>query len=311
MDLLIKRVIGINMYRKIKSQVSRWITFHLTYKAQISKRFEIVGKSMNWESPKTLDEKIQYLKFYSDTTMWTRLSDKFLVRDYICKKGLSNLLVPILGKWDRASDIDWDKLPDQFIMKVNHMSGDALICNNKQVLDTKKWTSYFESLLNMRYGLDNIEPHYSSIRPCIIAEKLLDASKQYIRSSSLVDFKVWCIHGIAQYIWVCYDRIPDSVQVMMYDRTWTPLPEMCVNTKHYRIADQIIDPPNSLSKMINAAENLAKGIPQVRVDFYEVDGSLYFGELTFTSCGGFNTQYSQKFQEELGSRIDLTKVLHK
>ena len=302
-----KHIIGL-LYHLFYKEPKNWWKLRKNRnhpKEVVDEIFTYMVRTMRWDNPQTLDEKIQWLKFNSDTTMWTLLSDKYRVREYVKQKGLGDLLVPLIGKWDRVRDIDWDSLPDKFIMKTNHGSADAKICTDKSQIDLSTWKYHFILALHRTYGLNNIELHYSKITPCIIAEELLDSSKQPIPSTSLIDYKVWCVNGEPKFIWACYDRKEDSVQVMMYDLLWNPVPLKCKDTPHYQIAKTLLPPPATLQYMINSAKVLAEGFPVVRVDFYEVDGKLYFGEMTFTAAGGYNTFYSEEFQREIGEQINL------
>ena len=149
------------------------------------------------------------------------------------------------------------------------------------------------------------EPHYNSIKPCIIAEELLDNTKQPIASSSLIDYKIWAFDGKPAYIWVCFNRTHHSVDVGVYDLDWNFHPEFSISTPHYRLTDIAVPRPKSLDQMLRAASILSKGFPELRVDLYEVDNKPYFGELTFTSAGGFNDFYSQDFLNILGDMTIL------
>ncbi len=303
----LKHIIGL-VYHFTFKKYREWWRLRMNRKNPkkvISDVFLKMGRTMDWENPTTLDEKIQWLKFNSDTDVWARLSDKYKVREYVQECGLGELLIPLIGKWNRVYDIDWESLPNSFIMKTNHGSGDSMICTNKKEIDISDWKYHFILASNKTYGLNNCEMHYSKIKPCIIAEELLDVNKQSISTSSLIDYKVWCVNSELKYIWTCFDRVSDSVQVMMYDTQWNAVPQKCVETSHYRMSTKIAPPPHSLHQMIAAAHILAKGFPIVRVDFYEVDKKLYFGEMTFTSAGGFNDFYSDEFQKEIGEQINL------
>ncbi len=303
-----KHIVGLVYHRLYKEPMQWWkLRKQRNHPREyISDVFTAMGRTMHWDNPQTLDEKIQWLKFYSDTSLWTELSDKYMVREYVKQKGLSDLLVPLIGKWDNVHEIDWGALPNQFIMKTNHGSADAQICIDKSKIDLSEWKYHFILASHKEYGINNCEFHYGKIKPCIIAEKLLDASKQPISSKSLIDYKVWCVNGEPQYIWACYDRTNARVQVMMYDTQWNAVPQKCFCTPHYRIAPELLPPPYSLRQMMESARALAEGFPVVRVDFYEVDKKLYFGEMTFTAAGGFNDFYSQEFQNEMGEMIDLS-----
>lgn len=263
------------------------------------------GRYIDWKDPKDINEKINWLKFHSDTSEWTRLADKYLVREHIAKMGLDDMLVKLYGKWDKPEDIDWKSLPDKFIMKTNNGSGEVFICNDKTAIDTKDWTQRLKKMLSSHFGNSTGEPHYNRIRPCIIAEELLDAKKQPIESSSLIDYKIWSFDGKPAYIWACYNRTHSSVDVGVYDLDWNFHPEYSISTPHYRLTKNPIPRPKSLEKMLQAASVLSKGFPQLRVDLYEVDGKPYFGELTFTSAGGFNDFYTPEFLRILG---DLTII---
>ena len=303
-----KHIIGL-LYHCLYKTPKTWWKYRrnrLHPQEVITDIFASMGRVMHWDSPETLDEKIQWLKFNTDTSQWALLSDKYRVREYVKQCGLEALLVPLIGKWDNVIDIEWEKLPNQFIMKTNHGSADAMICTDKTKIDISEWKYHFILALHRTYGLQNMEFHYGKIKPCIIAEELLDASKQTVHSSSLIDYKVWCVNGEPQYTWACYDRTADNVQVMMYDINWKAVPQKCTDTPHYRIATQKLPCPKTYGQMINAARVLAKGFPVVRVDFYEVGDKLYFGEMTFTAAGGFHTFHSQEFQLEIGKKIDLS-----
>lgn len=260
---------------------------------------------INWKNPKTIDEKIQWMKFYGDTAQWSRLADKYAVRDYVCEKGLEHILVPLLCKWDKAEEIDWNVLPEQFVMKTNHGSGDALICTDKSHLDTNYWTRYFARQLKMKFGTTMGEPHYDKIPPCVIAEQYLDNTKQQITSCSPIDYKIWCFDGRPAYIWACHNRTKHSCEVGLYDLDWNFLPQYSVSLEHYQLTSQPIPVPKHLKEMLEYASILTQGFPVVRMDMYEIDGHVYFGEMTFTPASGANTFYTHEFRNILG---DLCKI---
>lgn len=263
------------------------------------------GRWIDWKAPRDINEKIQWLKFHGDTSSWTRLADKFAVREYITEKGYGDMLIPLLGRWDKAEDIDWTVLPDQFVMKTNHGSGDALICHDKAKLDIDYWTQVFSKLLKEKFGRRLGEGHYDRMSPCIIAEQLMDCSKQSIASSSLVDYKIWTFNGNPEYIWVCFNRSKDSCEVATFDLEWNFHPEYSHSEPHYVLSTKEIPRPESLDRMIKAASDLSIGHPVVRIDFYEVDGNPYFGEMTFTPAAGFNDFYTQEFLNILGDKCIL------
>lgn len=262
-------------------------------------------KVPNISAPKNLNEKIQFLSLRTDTREWTRLTDKYGAREYIHECGLDDILVPLLGKWDRAADIDFDKLPESFVIKATHGSGDCMIVKDKGKCDIEGMRSQIDATLHETYGLSEGNMHYSRIRPAVVAEKLLEndpASARY--SESLIDYKIWCFNGKAHYIWVCTDRTKSSANVMTYDTDWNAHPEYSVFNSHYR-RGAVIPKPVGLDRMLEVAEILARPFPVVRVDLYNLDGQVYFGEMTFTSLGGLMDFYTPQFLDHAGSLIEL------
>ena len=245
------------------------------------------------------------MKFNGDTSQWPRLADKYAVRDYIKEKGLEDMLVPLIGKWDKAEDIPWESLPKQFVMKTNHGSGDALICTDKSKLDTAYYTKYFGRLLKEKFGVTMYEPHYDKIKPCIIAEELLDATKQDYPSSSPIDYKLWCFDGEPAYFFVCFNRANGNCDVSTYDTDWNLCPQYIKGVDHYHACNTPLPRPICLEQMLAIAPKLTKGFPCVRLDMYEIDHKVYFGEMTFTPASGENYFYPQEFLDVLGERCKL------
>ena len=295
--------------KKLKSCFKEFI-FHVLGccwpRMQVSLRYRLThGKWIDWKNPRDIDEKIQWLKFYGDTSQWPRLADKYAVREYVKEKGLEDILVPLIGKWDKAEDIPWESLPNQFVMKTNHGSGDALVCTDKSKLDTAYHTKNFDRLLKEKFGVTMYEPHYDKIKPCIIAEELLDASKQDYPSSSPIDYKLWCFDGKPAYFFVCFNRANGSCDVSTYDTDWNLYPQYIKGVDHYHACDTPLPRPHCLEQMLAIAPKLTKGFPCVRLDLYEIDHKLYFGEMTFTPASGANYFYPQEFLNVLG---DLCKL---
>lgn len=280
---------------------------HLLKPIQVA-RLKFYYKFHRWpdfEHPTDLNEKINWLKFYGDTSRWSDLSDKYKVREYITGKGLDNILVKLYGKWDKAEDIDWESLPEQFVMKANNGCGDVLICKDKSTLDKQAIVKQYSKLLSTRYGDTSGEPHYAAIKPCIIAEELLDISKQPIKTSSLIDYKIWCLNGKPELFYCIWNRTKASIETRMYDLDWNYHPEWAVYSNHYIEGKVDLPRPKNFDQMLIIAEQLSKGFPIVRIDLYEVDGNVYFGELTFTSLGGFMNYITQEQLLFMGEKVKL------
>lgn len=265
-------------------------------------------KPLNWLQPKDLNEKINWLKFNSDTSLWTLCADKYRVREYVKQKGVEFTLVKLYGKWDKVKDIDWNSLPSSFVLKTNNGSGDILICRDKSAINVEEVINTYSRLLSVSFSETNGEPHYADMQPCVIAEELLDCKLQPIDTESLIDYKIWCFNGKPHHIWACYNRCESSVEVATYDLNWKRHDECSVFTSHYKRAKCDLPKPKSLELMLEIASKLSEGIPQVRIDLYEVDDKPYFGEMTFTSAGGFMNFYTPTFLRKMGDLVDLSLV---
>ncbi len=254
----------------------------------------------NFKCPKNINEKINWMKFYGDTSLWPLLADKYAVREYVAERVGSDVLIPLLGKWDSVEDIDWAALPKQFVMKCNNGSGDVLICRDKAQFDIKRAKSHFAKRLNEKLSVLSGEPHYALIKPCIIAEELLDATSQPCESSSLIDYKIWVFDGTPMYTWCTWNREKYSANVAVYDMDWQYHPEWSVWTSHYKKPKELVPKPKCFAKMMNIAKELGKGLPVARVDLYCVNDEVYFGEITMTSQGGYMDFYTQEFLDKMG-----------
>ena len=259
-------------------------------------------------NPQDLNEKILWLKLFSDTTKWTELADKYKVRNYVESLGLEKYLVKLYGHWINVKDINFDVLPNSLIFKVNNGDGKGTnyIVKDLRTENKEELCILFEKWLNRKnIGALSAEPQYKNMIPCIIAEELLPIPSGY---SSLVDYKIWCINGEAKYIWTCCDRDEDGggADVMTYDLEWNPHPEFSVFTSEYR-KGRLLPKPDNLDEMLELAEKLSNGFPQLRVDLYNIEGKIYFGELTFTSQGGMMDFYTPEFLYKIGKDVKKKK----
>lgn len=272
-------------------------------------RYRYVFKTpLNLKNPQTLNEKILWAKLYSDTTRWTELADKRMVRDYVEKIGLGDTLVKLYATWYKKEDVNFDVLPETFIIKANN--GDGKGTNKiirKSELTPEKKAEYIEMigewLSRKNIGALHAEPHYKNMTPCVIAEEVLPLEKG---ATSLIDYKMWCFNGKCYYTFVCNERNANgnSAHVMTYDMDWNAHPEFSVFNSDYLRGD-IIPKPKNFDKMVEIAEELSKGFPELRVDLYNIDGKIYFGELTFTSQGGFMDYFTPEFNKMLGEKFSI------
>lgn len=285
-----------------------WLGAHHPIALARIRYFARFRKCLNLKNPKTLNEKILFLSLKTDTSLWTRCADKYEVRGYVEEKGLKDILVPIIGVWNKVSDIDFGKLPNEFVLKTTHGSGDALIVKDKSKVDWPQAIRTFEKELSTRYGALESGSHYMRIVPRLVVEELIqnDVETQKV-SFSLIDYKMWCFNGKCHYILACANRDEHSVEVMTYDREWNAHPEYSIFGNEHRHGE-ILPKPKNLERMIRVAEKLSEDFTCVRVDLYNVGGKIYFGELTFTSYGGLMDYYTDEFQLQAGRRIDLSGV---
>lgn len=255
----------------------------------------------DFEHPKDINEKINWLKFYGDTSLWPLLADKYAVRGWLTNHGFGDLLVRLYGKWDRVEDIEWEKLPERFVLKCNNGSGDIIICNDKSRLDISATVRHFKKVLNEPYGRLTAEPHYLKIKPCIIAEELLDASTQPCQSKRLVDYKLYCFYGHVRCVSCCSNRESAHVaQASTYDTDWNYHPEWDIHTNHLQRPFQLVPKPECLNQLLAVAGCLTKNLPFVRLDMYIVNNRIYFGEFTFTPSGGYLDNFTFDYLERLG-----------
>lgn len=291
------------MSLKIKLQrtvgrISPIFITHLLY-------FKAFHKVLNLKKPHNLNEKIQWLKFYGDTSLWPILADKYKVREYVENKGYKDILVKLYGAWKDVESIDLSMLPNQFVLKLNNGCGDIFICNNKSEIDKEAIAKHFSKFQTKFFGFETGVLHYRDIEPCIIAEELLDCSKQSIKTTSLVDYKFWCINGVPLYCLVVANRNNNKADLDLYDMKWERHQEYLVQTEEFNLIEQEFPKPINLSRMIEISKVLSQGHPQMRVDLYEVGGSIYFGELTMTSACGLMTYFSEGFLNILGEKMIL------
>lgn len=261
-------------------------------------------RRLNLNNPQTLNEKILYMSLRTDTTSWTRLADKYNVRSYVEERGLSDILVPLLGYWESAEQIDFDKLPDQFVLKSTHGCGDIIVVKDKSKINQDEVRKRMSAAVSEIYGELEGGKHYMRIKPAIIAEGLLvndELSAKF--SSSLIDYKFWCFNGKAHYVRVYCNR-GELTDVMTYDMNWVSHPEYSVLTKKFKPAE-VMSKPKNFDLMVKIAEQLGKPFPVVRVDLYNINGNIYFGELTFTSHGGMMNNLTEDFQRMCGDLIDI------
>ncbi len=263
-----------NEQRRIKGEIS----FKKVRDEELIKKyyFDTFGRYPDLENPQTFNEKMQWLKLNYRKPIMSQCADKYKVRDYLIKKGYSEILNEIIGVYDEVDEIDLEKLPDMFVLKATHGSGWILIVKDKTTIDWIAWKLVMKSWLKQNFYYYGREWAYKDIKPRIVCEKFLEDSK-----GELLDYKFHCFNGEPKFIQVDKDRFI-SHKRNLYDLNWELLDMKLI----YDNSEKNIDKPKQLIEMIKMSRELSKDFPYLRVDFYEVDGKIYFGELTFYSESG-------------------------
>ena len=259
-----------------------------------------LGKKLNLENPQTYNEKLQWLKINYRNPLCTKLVDKYEVREYVKNKIGEDHLIPLIGVWDDISEIDLAKLPNKFVLKCTHDSGSIVICNNKDVFSLDRDCKLLKKRLKTNYFIYSREWPYKNVKPRIIAEELMVDESGY----ELKDYKFFCFNGIPKYLYVASDRSLGTTKFDFFDMGFNHLPIENVHPN----SNRIIRCPASFEKMKRIAASLSEGFPQVRVDLYDINGQLYFGEMTFFHHGGFAPFIPEKWDYEFGANIILPKL---
>jgi len=260
----------------------------------------VFGKRLDLNNPRTFNEKLQWLKLYDRNSRYTTLVDKYAVREYIKEKLGEEYLIPLVGgPWIDARDIDFSRLPNQFVLKCTHDSGSVVICKDKENFDCAAAVKKLNKALKHNFYYGGREWPYKNVSPRIIAEKyMVDESEEELK-----DFKLMCFNSKVKASLVCSDRFSDSdgLKITFYDSEWKRLPFK----RHYPSSEVDIDKPKSYEEMYDIAEKLSENLRFVRIDFYEINKKVYFGEFTFYPSSGFEEFDPPEWDERLGRWLKL------
>lgn len=259
-----------------------------------------MGYPLNLENPRTFSEKIQWLKLYDRKPLYTQLVDKYAVRQYIAEKIGEEHLIPLVGgPWKSVEEIDFDALPEQFVLKCNHDSGGLVVCRDKSSLDRETVKQKLDQHLKANYYMSSREWPYKDVKPCIIAEKyMVDES-----GVELKDYKWYCFNGTPRFLLITTDRAEADVptKYTYFDMDYHVLP--FYNSGPH--ADKPIPKPETFDQMKRLAEILSAEMAHLRVDLYDINGKVYFGELTFYDSSGMAKFDPPEWDETIGSWLKL------
>ena len=258
------------------------------------------GKKLDLENPVTFNEKLQWLKLYNRNPMYSTMVDKYEAKKYVANIIGDEYIIPTLGVYDSVEDIDFDSLPNQFVLKCTHDSGGIVICQDKTQLNRKEAIKKLRKGLKSNFYWTNREWPYKNVTPRIIAEKYMTDGDGELR-----DYKFFCFDGVPRVMFIASDRFnkEEETKFDFFDMEFNHLP---FRNGHPN-ATKPIQRPAGFDEMRMLASKLSKGIPQVRVDFYDINGQIYFGEMTFFHWSGFVKFNPEEWDYKMGEMIELPR----
>ena len=287
----------------IRTYISGFIARALPDKLYLSIKYRVhMGYWMDWRNPKTYNEKLQWLKVFYRRRDFSIMVDKAAAKDYVANKIGRDYIIPTIAIYNSVDEIDFDKLPEKFVLKCTHDSGGLVVCSDKKILNKSAAMKKMASALKKSYVVQNREYPYAFVPKRIIAEQFMEEPEY----GELRDFKFYCFDGVPQYLLVASGRQKKQKRFDYFDMKWNHWPvydEGCPNN------DVMPEKPKNFEKMIEIAKVLSEGIPHVRVDLYNIDGKIYFGELTFFDGSGINIYVPREYDSIFGKYLKLPKPL--
>lgn len=304
-----------NLLYKIYGRALRILSPCLSDKLYLKLLFRHrMGYPLDLDNPKTFNEKLQWLKLYNRNPLYTIMVDKVKAKEYVASKMGQQYIIPTLGIWKNADDIDFDSLPSRFVIKCNHNSGKGMyICKDKSKMDVEKVRNGLRKGLRENYYLHGREWPYRDVPRRIIAEQYLEEENSQLKTNenitvgNLRDYKFYCFNGSPRLCQVISDRATDE-KIDFYDMEWhrlVGLVGLVGLTENAHNSKQDITCPKSFAEMKKCAGILSKGIPFSRIDFYDIDGRAYWGEITFFPASGIGKFYPEEWNEIIGNWITL------
>lgn len=282
---------------RIILKLSRLNIIRISDKKYLSLMGELrLGKKINIDNPQTFNEKLQWLKLYDRNPDYTKMVDKYEVKKYVTNIIGEDYIIPTLGVYNDFDKIDFDELPNQFVIKCTHDSGGNVICRDKSKLDLKISREKIKKCLKKNYYNIGREWSYKNVKPRIIIEKYLDSKEE------IIDYKFFCFNGEAKILLICSNR-SKNLKETWFDVKWNKLELKEGNCE----TDNELKKPKNLNLMINLANKLSKDISFVRIDFYENNDKVYFGEITFFPKSGYEEFIPEKYDRIFGDMLKLPR----
>ncbi len=260
-----------------------------------------LNQKMDLDNPKTFNEKLQWLKLYDRNPEYTKMVDKYEAKKYISNIIGEEYIIPTIGIFKKFEDIDFEKLPDKFVIKTTHDSGSVIICKDKKSFDIEKAKEKIKKSLKRKYYNLYREWSYKDINPRILIEKYMVTEKQ----PELIDYKFFCFNGKPKFIYVSEGLSNHKTAKISFADIDYKM--MNFYRKDYRPFEKLPPKPKNFKIMKELAEKLSKNIPFLRVDFYEIENKIFFGELTFYPCAGYLPFQPEEYDKVLGDMLELPK----
>ena len=259
-----------------------------------------MGKPLHLDDPKTMNEKLQWLKLYNRKPEYTQMVDKVLAKKYVANIIGEKYIVLTLGVWNHFDEIDFDQLPNQFVLKTNHSGGNTgvVICKDKSSLDKVAAKKKLETSLKRDLSRSMVEWPYRNVERKILVEKYL--------GDDLVDYKFYCFDGVADVVLVCIERETGEPKFYFFDKDWNL---RRLNKRGKEAPEKFTLPkPEGMDKMFDIAAKLSEGLPYARIDIYNVEGEIYFGEITLFPDSGFDSNRLPEADLYFGEKIILPAI---
>lgn len=259
-----------------------------------------MGYKLDLEHPKTFNEKLQWLKLYDRKSIYTTMVDKYKAKQWVANRIGEQYVVPTLAAYNSVDEIDLDKLPDKFVLKCNHDCGSVVICKDKSTFDLEAAKKTLAAAMEKNYYWKAREWPYKNVKRVVLAEKFLEVPE----ANDLIDYKMMAFGGKVKCGFTCTNRRSDEgLYVTFYDTDWKKMPF----ERTYPAEVKPVEKPASYELMIELAEKLSENLPFSRVDFYEIEGKPYFGEITLYPGAGFEAFEPKEWDKTLGDWIELPK----
>ena len=269
-QLIITRLMDLNFFWFIKDKSFLKIKYKL-----------VMGTKLDLDNPKTFNEKLQWLKLYDRNSEYTKMVDKYEAKEYVANIIGKEHIIPTLGVWDKFDDIDFDALPNEFVLKPTHTSGNVFICKDKSKIDYKKLKKQVNKWLKRDYYKIHREWPYKNVKPRIIAEEYME-NKDH---TSIKDYKFYCFNGQADYVMICTGRETGHPKFYFYNKEWKFMRNM--SNDGMKLEGKLEEKPIGIEKMFEIAEKLSQGIKFVRMDLYNVNEKIYFRRIYVFPSSGF------------------------